>query len=233
VNGRFSLASSLPLAASIAGHGSAVVLLILFAGRVAPIVPPPEPKPAIEIMLAPPPPAVEEPPPPPPVVKTEPPPQPPPVVETKPPPPPRPRSRPAVVRRPPPPVREPPAEPRPVLPPPVQTAAMPRPPVEPPRPAAPVVSAAYRGALGAWLESHKQYPEGARERGEAGQAVLRFQVARSGRVVSYTIVKSTGYPDLDAAIGRMMQGASLPPFPADMSAADIDVSVAIRFALAR
>jgi hypothetical protein len=31
----------------------------------------------------------------------------------------------------------------------------------------------------------------------------------------------------------MMRGARLPPFPADMTAADIEVSVTLRFALAR
>ncbi len=118
----------------------------------------------------------------------------------------------------------------PTMPPtmPPQTAAMPA----PRRPPAPVVSASYSAALSTWLASHKHYPESARERGEEGRAVLRFRVARSGRVLSYAVVQSTGHPDLDAAIDRMMQGASLPPFPADMTAADVEVSVAIRFALA-
>jgi hypothetical protein len=31
----------------------------------------------------------------------------------------------------------------------------------------------------------------------------------------------------------MMRGASMPPFPSDMAASDVEVSVAIRFALAR
>ena len=70
-------------------------------------------------------------------------------------------------------------------------------------------------------------------RGEEGRGVLRFRVERSGRLVGYTLVQSTGHPDLDAAINQMMQGASLPPFPADMAASEVEVSVAIRFALAR
>ena len=123
----------------------------------------------------------------------------------------------------------------PVPPPPapVQTAAIPRPPA-PPKPTGPIVTASYGAALSAWLASHKHYPESARERGEEGRAVFaRFRVARSGRVLSYAVVQSTGHPDLDAAIDRMMQGASLPPFPANMTAADVEVSVAIHFALAR
>jgi protein TonB len=100
-------------------------------------------------------------------------------------------------------------------------------------PAAPVVSAAYSRALSAWLENHKRYPEGARERGEEGRAVLRFHVERSGRLLDYRLVQSTGHPDLDAAIDQMMQGASLPPFPPDMAATDLDVTVGIGFTIAR
>jgi outer membrane biosynthesis protein TonB len=52
-------------------------------------------------------------------------------------------------------------------------------------------------------------------------------------VLDYTIVQSTGHPDLDAALDQMMRGANLPPFPADMAASDVEVTVALRFAMAR
>jgi TonB family protein len=61
--------------------------------------------------------------------------------------------------------------------------------------------------------------------------VLRFRVDRSGRVLNYAVVSSTGYADLDAAIDAMMRGATLPAFPADMTASDVEVSVTVRFAL--
>jgi len=112
---------------------------------------------------------------------------------------------------------------------PVQTAMVPVPPPHP----APVVSGNYRAALSAWLESHKRYPDSARSRGEEGRAVLRFRVARSGQVLNYAVVSSTGYADLDASIDAMMRGATLPPFPADMAASDVEVSVTVRFALTR
>jgi protein TonB len=118
----------------------------------------------------------------------------------------------------------------------MQTAAipMPMPRAAPaPAPAGPVVSAGYRAALSAWLESHKRYPDSARGRGEEGRAVLRFRVDRSGRVLNYGVVQGTGYPDLDGAIDSMMRGASLPPFPGDMTATDVEVSVTVRFALSR
>src|SRR5439155_26319997 len=139
-----------------------------------------------------------------------------------------------VVRHPPPrpmlrPLREPPPEPRPM-----QTAAIPpAPPAQPVAPVAPLVSAGYRAALSGWLESHKHYPDSARARGEEGRAVLRFRVERSGRLLTYALVQSTGYADLDSAIDQMMRGANLPPFPADMTATDVDVAVTVRFALAR
>jgi len=116
----------------------------------------------------------------------------------------------------------------------MQTAALPPTPAPaPPTPVAPAVSPGYRSALAAWLESHKRYPETARTRGEEGRAVLRFRVERSGRLLDHALVQGTGYPDLDAAIDQMMRGAVLPPFPADMTASDIDVSVTVRFALSR
>jgi protein TonB len=94
------------------------------------------------------------------------------------------------------------------------------------------VSPGYRALLGAWLESHKRYPESARERGEEGRAVLQFAVDRSGRIIDFAVIRSSGYPDLDAAVESMMRGVSLPPFPADMTQSSIRVSVAIRFSLA-
>jgi protein TonB len=234
----------LPLVASILGHAGALALLALFAAQLPP-VPLPEPrKSGIEVMLAPPQPAAETPPPtpePPPVAETEPPPpEPPPVVISKPeppPPPPKPAVHKPVVKPPPPrpqPVRETPqqlplplprAMPQPAQ---MQTAAIPVPAAPHP---APLVSGNYRASLSAWLESHKRYPDGARSRGEEGRAVLRFRVERSGRVLNYAVVSSTGYPDLDAAIDAMMRGATLPSFPADMTASDVEVSVTVRFAL--
>jgi protein TonB len=126
----------------------------------------------------------------------------------------------------------PPPEPR--YAPPMQTAALP--PMPQPAPVAapsPTISAGYRSALSAWLESHKQYPQNARERGEQGRVTLRFRVARNGRVLSHAVAGSSGYPDLDAAVDTMMRGATMPPFPTDMTTPEIEVTVTVRFALTR
>jgi TonB family protein len=70
--------------------------------------------------------------------------------------------------------------------------------------------------ISAWLESHKRYPESARERAEQGSAALRFRIDRSGRVVDYSYA-STGYADLDAGLDELLRGAQLPPFGAIIS----------------
>lgn len=211
--------------------------------------PPPIPPPPELTQREPEPPPITEPlqvePPPPPAVAVKAPPPPPPKPALHRPPPHRALARP---ERPPPEPRNArperaPAEPRyaplpePRYAPPLQTAALP--PMRQPAPPAPVavpsptISASYRAELSAWLESHKQYPQSARERGEQGRVMLRFRVARSGRVLNYAVAGSSGYPDLDGAVETMMRGASLPPFPADMITPEIEVTVTVRFALTR
>jgi protein TonB len=96
----------------------------------------------------------------------------------------------------------------------------------------PDVTASYQAMISAWLESHKRYPESARERGEEGSAALRFRIDRSGRVLDYSY-RSTGYADLDAGLDEMLRGAQLPPFPPAMTAARIEVSLTMRFNLTR
>ena len=239
----------LPLVASLLGHGGVLALLVAFAAQLLPAPLPQPRKSGIEVLLAPPPrPMAETPSPapePPPVAATEPPPPeppPPPATTPKPqppPPPPKPLVHKPVVKPPPQhpapqPVREtPPPQPAP-QPAPVQTAVVPPAPMAVPAPhPAPTVSPGYRSLLSAWLESHKRYPESARARGEEGRAVLRFRVDRSGRVLNYALAAGTGFADLDAAIDAMMRGATLPPFPADMAASDVEVSVTVRFSLTR
>ena len=252
-----------PLVLSVAGHAVCVALLILLMPTRMPPVPEPLATGGIEVAFAPSPPKPEEPPPqaatlpppepqPPPPPEPEPPPPPEPVATTEPPPvpeapapvvePPPPAPHKPVVKHPPKPVVHRPEQPQPspaaapVQPAPApvaapQTASAPTP-VPAPVPS-PEVSPGYLGLLSAWLESHKHYPDSARQKGEEGRAVLRFEVDRSGRVLEFAVVKSSGYQDLDAAVEEMMRGATLPPFPANMPQSRIPVSVTIRFSLAR
>jgi len=86
--------------------------------------------------------------------------------------------------------------------------------------------------ISAWLESHKRYPESARERGEEGSAALRFRIDRSGHVLDYRYA-STGHADLDAGLDALMRGAQLPPFPPGMTAERVEISVTMQFNLTR
>jgi periplasmic protein TonB len=173
------------------------------------------------------------------VVATPPPPIPPPPVVEKPQPKPPPPERKVVVKRPPPPreqVREPERElpPRPT---PQQTASLPpvtAPAPMPRAPVAPIITPDYRSMLVAWFANHPPpYPEGARERGEEGRAMLSVRVARSGQVLSYALVGSSGFADLDAEVSRMMSGAVLPAFPPGMMSQEVQMTVPIHFRLAQ
>ena len=207
------------------------------------VPPPPEPP----VVAAEPPPP-EQPPPEPPPPEVPPPPQPEaPVAVSEPPPPPPPPPEKHVAKKVPKPVPRHQEAPPPTqtylpsLPPqlpaapatsaPPQTAMAPTP-VPAPVPS-PEASAGYRALLSAWLESHKRYPDAARQRGEEGRAVLRFSVDRSGRVLDYAVTSTSGYPDLDQSVEEMMRGAALPPFPVGMPQREMQVSVTIRFSLRR
>jgi len=249
----------LPLTISIAGHAVCLALLIAIMSHQAPPILEPIARGGIEVIFAPPPPPETPPPPaetpPPPEQQAEvipPPPEPPPVTE---PPPPAPEAPVAVVEpKPPPPppkpvMKKPPkpvvhrVEPaQPSMPEPARSAppatAAPAPttaaatPVPAPAPS-PEVARGYGATVSAWLNSHKQYPESARQRGEEGHAQLHFEVDPSGRIIDYAILRSSGYPDLDAAIDAMMRGAMLPPFPAGMTQTRFLVTVTITFRLER
>ena len=190
--------------------------------------PPAEPAPPLAV--------VQPPPPPQPQVVEQPPPPPAPVAEVPAPPPPKPQPPPLLKPRPRPQMAQPaqPAREEPtqqmLLP--LPTQAAPQMASIPSAPA-PTISADYRTLLSGWLESHKRYPEEARQRGEQGRAVLRFRVDRYGRVLDYAVVSSTGFADLDRAVENMMRGANMPPFPPSMTEPEIEVSVTIRFGLSR
>ena len=251
----------LPLGVSVAGHAVCLVLLILLLPARMPPVPEPLATGGVEVVFAPlpkpPEPSIQPPtqpetPPPPemepvptpdePVAAIEPPQPAPevpsPVVE----PPPSPAPPKPIVKPPPKPVRRHLEQ---AAPSPTPTSSQPTPaaiaapqtayaptPVPAPVPSS-EVSPGYRALLSAWLDSHKRYPDSARQRGEEGRAILRFAVDRSGRVLSFAVAQSSGFPDIDASIGEMMRSATLPPFPAGMTQQRIDVSVTIRFSLAR
>jgi protein TonB len=78
-------------------------------------------------------------------------------------------------------------------------------------------AADWRAALAAWVQAHKDYPRSARLRGIEGVVVVRFTVARDGRVTSVEVEGSSGARVLDEAVRRLLEGAQLPPFPPAMA----------------
>jgi len=94
------------------------------------------------------------------------------------------------------------------------------------------VDGAWQQALGAWLATHKTYPEQARRRGEEGRVAIRFTVNRAGRVLDVDVVRGSGSPLLDAAASTLLRGAALPPFAASMPEEQVTVTVQLRYSLA-
>ncbi|MGH7038420.1 MAG: energy transducer TonB [Stellaceae bacterium] len=249
----------LPFALSLAGHAvllAALALLVVTPPRPAPPVlrsielilapPMPKPPPAPVARPAPPkPPAIHPPPRPAPPPRPKPETAPAPVRAPLPriaAPPPRPQHKPIFQRPerlPPRRIRREPLRPRTIpppryVPPPPQYYAPPPRYVPPPRrapPAAATISPGYRARLIGWIGAHTYYPQSARDAGEEGEVLLRFRIERSGRVADVAVVRSSGYPDLDAAALAMMRGAALPPFPPSMPQQSITVEVPIRFSL--
>jgi protein TonB len=115
--------------------------------------------------------------------------------------------------------------------------------VEEPKPVAPRTTARAKGGAPAadprWetglvrhLQAYKRYPSDAQSRNEEGIVLLGFSVDRNGRVLERHIVRSSGYPDLDAEVMSMIERAQpLPAFPASMTQASLDLTVPIRFSL--
>lgn len=160
-------------------------------------------------------------------------------IETKaiPPPPPKPLVKPApVVAK----ASPPPAPPTPAPPveAPVQTAASAAP-AAPPQLAAlppavgrPGADADYFAVILAWLEKHKEYPRQAQLRRMQGTVVLNFELDRRGHVLSYQIRTSSGFPELDREVEAMIKRAEpLPPMPADMVQAKLELLVPVQFRL--
>jgi protein TonB len=111
---------------------------------------------------------------------------------------------------------------------------------QPPTPAMPArvkggaarVAATWETNLFKHLLQYKRYPSGAQARGEEGVVLLSFSVDRAGHVLAHQIVHSSGYPQLDDEAMSMIERAQpLPPFPADMADAKLDLTVPIRFSL--
>ncbi len=91
---------------------------------------------------------------------------------------------------------------------------------------------AYLARVLARLRRAKRYPNAARLAKRTGIATLTFTIAKSGRVTSSRVSRSTGHAILDRATLAMLRRASpMPPIPPTLGKASISVSVPVRFRL--
>jgi protein TonB len=82
------------------------------------------------------------------------------------------------------------------------------------------------------LQRFKRYPAAAQSHKEEGVVLLSFSLDRSGHVLTRSIARSSGHPDLDDEVMAMIIRAEpLPPFPATMTQDRVDLTVPIRFSL--
>jgi periplasmic protein TonB len=97
---------------------------------------------------------------------------------------------------------------------------------------APTVEPSWQTGLMRQLQRFKRYPALAQSHKEEGVVLLSFSLDRSGHVLTRSIARSSGHPDLDNEVMAMIVRAEpLPPFPATMTQDRVDLTVPIRFSL--
>jgi protein TonB len=97
---------------------------------------------------------------------------------------------------------------------------------------APRIDTSWQTLLVKQLQRFMNYPPSARARGEQGVGLLAFTVDRSGHVLARHVVRTSGFPDLDAEMMALIERAQpLPAFPAGMAQDQLELTVPIRFSL--
>lgn len=90
-----------------------------------------------------------------------------------------------------------------------------------------VSPAKWQSRLMAHLERRKRYPSGARQRGEQGTAYVRFRIDDAGNVLSASLARSSGFPELDNEVVEMVRRAS--PVPAPPPGVNKTITAPVRF----
>ena len=98
----------------------------------------------------------------------------------------------------------------------------------PAKPAPPPMD--YLSRLEAHLNAYKNYPYDARIHREEGIVQLRFSLDRSGHVLTYDVVGSSGFALLDAEARQMIRRANpFPPVPPEYPGESLDLTVPVVF----
>jgi protein TonB len=89
----------------------------------------------------------------------------------------------------------------------------------------------YASEILAWLHRNKRYPSQARRSGQQGSVTVRFTLDRMGRVLSSSVVRSSGHSILDGEARALLRRGRMPPMPAAMQQSRLTITVPIRFQL--
>jgi protein TonB len=88
----------------------------------------------------------------------------------------------------------------------------------------------WRGILEAHLQKFHKYPRSAQRRNIEGTALLRFRMDRNGKVLSYSIERTSEHEVLDEAALAMIERAQpLPPLPDDVPGESIELIIPANF----
>lgn len=91
----------------------------------------------------------------------------------------------------------------------------------------PAASRKWQARLQAHLKRNLRYPAPSRSRREEGVALVRFSIDDGGRVLSVSLVRSSGFPDLDESATATIRRAS--PVPAPPAGAPRQLTVPMEF----
>jgi periplasmic protein TonB len=127
----------------------------------------------------------------------------------------------------------------PVAPPPSAIQAEPRPPASAAPLAEPTsavpradIIGPYRNSLAAHVQTYQRYPALARTRREEGLVVLHVTIQRDGQIAAMSIEHGSGSEALDReALATLKRADPLPPIPAGVPGATIDLEFPLRFHL--
>jgi len=90
----------------------------------------------------------------------------------------------------------------------------------------------YLSLLLSHLNAYKHYPYNARLHHQEGTVRLEFSMDRAGNVLSYRVVGSSGFAELDEAARAMIRDAQpLPPVPASYPGTTLDLVLPLVFSL--
>lgn len=90
----------------------------------------------------------------------------------------------------------------------------------------------YWAKLQAWVKEHGRYPPQAVPRRLEGVALIEFIIDRSGKVVTYRLLQSSGHYILDHEAKRMIQFSDpVPPLPPELPGQYRDIIVEVSFEL--